>query len=197
MEGVKMKRLLVACFLLTGCAIHERFVKLDEEAGFQANAKADPPQVFVDEGEMAKNRAPPFRYIGVVEIEGMETEKLSVFYERVAKAGAGVGCEAMLQRDAFQGVVGIQGGYTRALGAQLHRNNLAVWQFLCGIRGASEAESAVTMKKAVALAVRMRADAFGYEPCAAYTPTGSHVHKTRVCADDPNGRSRPDGASLR
>jgi hypothetical protein len=184
-----MKPLLVVCFLLAGCSMQERFVKLDEQ-GFQSNSRADPPKVFVDESEMVKNRAPPYRYVGVVEIEGMETEKLSVFYERVAKAGAGVGCEAMLQRDAFQGVVRIAGA-----GRRPHRNDMAIWQFLCGVRGASEEESAATLKKAVALATRMRADAFGYEPCAAYTPTGSHVHKDRVCADDPKGRNRPDGAS--
>jgi hypothetical protein len=62
-------------------------------------------------------------------------------------------------------------------------------------RGTSEEESAATLKKVVALAVRMRADAFGYEPCAQYTPVGSHVRKTRVCADAAHGRDRPDGAS--
>jgi hypothetical protein len=100
----------------------------------------------------------------------------------------------MLQRDAFQGIVGIAGA-TRIAGMGLgpHRNDMAIWQFLCGGRGASEDESAATLKKAVALATRMRADAFGYEPCAAYM--GSHVHKDRVCADDPHGRNRPDGAS--
>jgi hypothetical protein len=192
MEGSKMKLFLVTCVLLSGCALQERFVKIDQD--FQANSRADPPQVFVDEGEMVKKQAPPYRYVGVVEVEGKETEKLSVFYERVAKAGAGVGCEAMVQRDAFQGVIVVQ--RHDMMGRDMKRNNMAIWQFLCGVGGATEAEATATMKRAVAMAVRMRSDEMGnQEVCMAYTPTGSRVRKNRVCADDPNGRTRPDGAN--
>jgi hypothetical protein len=214
-----MKRLVAACLLLGGCATQvrqERFVKLDQE--FRANARVDPPRVFVDEVEMARKQAPPYRFVGVVEVEGLQTEKLSVFYERVVKAGAGVGCEAMLQRDAFQGGVRVLSAVTQSLqrvggdrasvrepggggsfitggGDTLYRNDMAIWQFLCGVGGATDEQAKVTMKKAVALAVKMRADELGFEPCAAYTPLGSHVRKVRLCWDDPNGRSRPDGAS--
>ncbi|HEX4382824.1 MAG TPA: hypothetical protein VH083_07740 [Myxococcales bacterium] len=187
-----MKRFLVACVLLSGCALQERFVKIDQD--FQANSRADPPQVYVDEAEMLSKQAPPYRFVGVVEVEGKETEKLSVFYERVAKAGAGVGCEAMVQRDAFQGVIVVQ--RHDMMGRDMKRNNMAIWQFLCGVGGATEAEATATMKRAVAMAVRMRSDEMGnQEVCMAYTPTGSRVRKNRVCADDPNGRTRPDAAN--
>jgi hypothetical protein len=181
-----MKRLLVACFLLAGCATHtiresfrkERFVKLDQQS--QATSRAELPRIFVDSNEMVKEKAPPYRFVGVLEVEGMQTEELSVFYERVAKAGAGVGCEAMLQRDAFQGVapdpspygfkpsvqsgggttdVGARSsggvgaasagaGSTTAGGGGVYHNNLATWQFLCGVGGATQEQAEVTFKKA-------------------------------------------------
>lgn len=187
-----MKRFLFALCLAAGCGMQERFVKVDQE--FQANSRAEPPEVYVDEAEMLRKQAPPYRFVGVVEVEGKETEKLTTFYERVAKAGAGVGCEAMVQRDAFQGVIVVR--RHDMMGRDVKRNNMAIWQFLCGVGGATEAEAAATMKQAVAMAVRMRADEMGnQEVCSAYTPLGSRVRKNRVCTDDPNGRTRPDGAN--
>lgn len=188
-----MKLFLVALCLAAGCAgMEERFVKVDHD--FQANSRGEPPQVFVDETEMLKKQAPPYRFVGVVEVEGKETEKLTTFYERVAKAGAGVGCEAMVQRDAFQGVIVVR--RHDMMGRDVKRNNMAIWQFLCGVSGATEAEAAATMKQAVAMAVRMRADEMGsQEVCQAYTPLGSRVRKNRVCGDDPNKRNQPDAAN--
>jgi hypothetical protein len=235
MEGIKMKRLLVACFLLAGCAtqsatkerfLKQRFVTLDE--GFKASARADPPRVFVDANEMVKEKAPPYRFIGVVEVENIQTERLSVFFERVAKAGQALGCEAMLQRDAFQGTApdptpimvkpsvqsmggiaaGVSsgggtnaggnsaGGSLSAGGGGVYHNNMAIWQFLCGVGGATQEQAEATFKKADALAVKMRVAVLGFEPCAPYTPLGSHVRKVRVCADDPKGRNRPDATSF-
>ena len=231
-----MKRLLFASFLLAGCAtqgitrerfVKERFVKLDQ--GFTANSRAEPPRVFVDADEMAREKAPPYRFIGVVEIENIQTERVSVFYDRVAKAGQAIGCEAMLQRDAFLGVApdptpitfkqssqlsggkpsanqpgasgtsaggNSIGGSLTGGGGGVYHNNMAIWQFLCGVGGATQEQAEVTFKKADALAVKMRVAALGFEPCAPYTPLGSHVRKTRVCADDPKGHSRPDATSF-
>jgi hypothetical protein len=188
-----MKLALAALCLAAACApMEHRFVKIDSD--FAANSRADPPEVYVDEAEMLKKQAPPYRFVGVVEVEGKETEKLTTFYERVAKAGADSGCEAMLQRDAFQGVIVVQ--RHDMMGRDMKRNNMAIWQFLCGVRGATEAEATASLKLAVAKAVRMRSDEMGnQEVCVAYTPTGSRVRKNRVCADDPNGRTRPDGAN--
>jgi hypothetical protein len=231
-----MKQLLVACFLLAGCVaqgtkkeffLKERFAKLDQ--GYEANPRADPPRVFVDADEMIKEKAPPYRFIGVVEVENIQTEQLSIFYDRVAKAGQGIGCEAMLQRDAFQGVApdptpitfkpsaqlsggiagasqpgasgsnaggnGIGGSITSGGGGVYH-NNMATWQFLCGVGGATQEQADLTFKKADALAVKMRVAALGFEPCAPYTPLGSHIRKTRLCSDDPKGHSRPDATSF-
>jgi hypothetical protein len=188
-----MKVSLAAICLAAACApMQERFVKLDHD--FQANSRAEPPEVYVDETEMLKKQAPPYRFVGVVEVEGKETEKLTTFYERVAKAGAGVGCEAMVQRDAFQGVMVVQ--RHDMMGRTVNRNNMAIWQFLCGVGGATEAEAAATMKQAVAMAVKMRFDEMGsQELCQAYTPTGSRVRKNRVCGDDPNKRTQADAAN--
>ncbi|HEX4383146.1 MAG TPA: hypothetical protein VH083_09365 [Myxococcales bacterium] len=224
-----MKRLLIACFLLAGCIAtgkkdffaKQRFTKLDQ--GYEPTSRAEPPRVFVDADEMVKEKSPPYRFIGVVEVENIQTEELSIFYERVAKAGQAVGCEAMLQRDAFRGValpplpltlkpdaqsmggkaVGVSSGsgfsaagsYT-AGGGGVYHNNMAIWQFLCGVGGANQEQAEVSFKKADALAVKMRVAVLGFEPCAPFTPLGSHIHKTHVCADDPHGRNRPDSTSF-
>jgi hypothetical protein len=230
-----MKQLLFAC-LLAGCASQsmrarfrkERFVKLDQE--LQLNARNELPRIFVNSDEMAIEKAPPYRFIGVLEVEGIQTEELSVFYERVAKAGAAAGCEAMLQRDAFKGVapspaqLGLKpsiqtgggstgaggsglsagstgvaapgAGSTTAGGGGVYHNDLATWQFLCGVGGATQEQAEVTFKKADALAVRMRVAVLGFEPCAPFTPLGSHIRKTRVCADDPHRRNQPDSTAF-
>jgi hypothetical protein len=223
-----MKPLLVACFLLAGCVtpgaknglfVKQRFVKLDQ--GYQPGPRTDPPRVFVDGDEMAKEKAPPYRFVGVVEVENIQTEQLSIFYERVAKAGQGLGCEAMLQRDAFQGtapdpsprtykpgtqhVSGDRGGAepggggssgggdsTLSGGGVPYHNNMATWQFLCGVGGATDEQAVSTFRQADALAVKMRVAVIGFEPCAPFVPLGSHIRKTNVCADDPHGRNRPD-----
>jgi hypothetical protein len=44
--------------------------------------------------------------------------------------------------------------------------------------------------------VAMRRDELGqFEPCEAFTPLGSRVHKARVCADDPGHHSEADARS--
>ena len=80
-------------------------------------------------------------------------------------------------------------------GGRAHHNNMAIWQFLCGVGGATQDQAEASFKKADALAVKMRLAALGFEPCAPYTPLGSHIRKVRLCWDDPHGRNRPDSTS--
>jgi hypothetical protein len=88
------------------------------------------------------------------------------------------------------------GGSFTAGGGGVYHNDLATWQFLCGVGGATDDQAEVTFKKADELAVKMRVAALGFEPCAPFTPLGSHIRKTRVCADDVHGRNRPDSTSF-
>ena len=185
-----MKVLLALLLLASGCVgMSERFVKLDDR--FEVQSHSELAQLVVNDEEMSQ--LPPLRFVGVMEVKGKETERLSTFVERVTKAGAEFGCDAVVQRDAFQDGDRVQ---RHGMVRTFYRNDLAVWQFLCGVRGATEEEQERTMKEAIKLAVNMRADELGsYEPCAAFTPTGSHVRKTRVCTDDPGHRSQPDAAN--
>ena len=64
------------------------------------------------------------------------------------------------------------------------------------VGGATQEQAEATFKKADMLAVRMRVTSLGFEPCAPFTPLGSHIRKTNVCADDPHGRNRPDSTSF-
>jgi hypothetical protein len=137
---------------------------------------------------------PPFKLVGVLEVEGKETERLALFLEVVAQAGAQAGCDVVVQRDAFEGGVRVQ--RLDLMGRDWRRNGHAIWQFLCGVNGATKDEESASMKLAVKTAVKMRVAEFGdFEPCEAYTPLGSRVRKFRVCADDPGKHAEADSRS--
>jgi hypothetical protein len=183
--------LLVSFGVLGGCAgTTYRFVQTDQS--FQIAPRDELTQVLVDEQEVVQ--APPFKLVGVLEVEGKEMEHLAVFVKRVAQAGAKVGCDVVVQRDAFEG--GTRVRRLDGAGRDWRRNDRAIWQFLCGVNGATAAEQLTSMRLATATAVKMRADELGsFEPCAPYTPLGSRVRKTRVCADDPGKHSEADARS--
>jgi hypothetical protein len=168
----------------------QRFVLTDDK--YQATPKEDPAQVLVDEKEI--KAVPPFKLVGVLEVEGKETEQLAVFYNRVAQAGGQAGCDVVVQRDAFEGGVRVQ--RHDMMGRDWRRNDRAIWQFLCGISGATEEQESASMKLAVKEAVKLRVAEFGdFEPCEAYTPLGSRIRKNRVCADDPGKHAEADARS--
>jgi hypothetical protein len=191
---------LVVCGAALGCGgmqggkppqhFEQRLVLTDDK--FQATPKEDPAQVLVDEKEI--KAVPPFKLVGVLEVEGKETERLAVFYDRVAQAGGQAGCDVVVQRDAFEGGVRVQ--RQDMAGRDWHRNDRAIWQFLCGINGATEEQESASMKLAVKTAVKLRVAEFGdFEPCEAYTPLGSRIRKNRVCADDPGKHAEADARS--
>ncbi|HEY2027718.1 MAG TPA: hypothetical protein VGH20_00795 [Myxococcales bacterium] len=144
---------------------------------------------------------PPFKLIGVVEVEGKETEQLQAFVARAQEAGAAAGCDVLVERDAFElgtRIVRPFGPrFTRGtMGRDWQRSDQVVWQFLCGVSGATDDEEAQTMREATSLAINLRwKELGGYEPCEQYTPTGSHVRKTHVCANDPGHHAEADGRS--
>lgn len=111
----------------------------------------------------------------------------------------------MVERDAFELGTRLerptpplfQSQMTRGmLGRDWQRNHQVVWQFLCGITGASDSEQVQTFKQATSLAVDLRRKELrNFEPCEPYTPTGSRIRRTRVCADDPAHHSQADARS--
>jgi hypothetical protein len=56
--------------------------------------------VLLDDKELAK--APPFKAVGVLQVEGKETKKLTAFYDAAVAAGQAAGCDVLYQRDAFE-----------------------------------------------------------------------------------------------
>jgi hypothetical protein len=178
-----------------------RFIPLD--SAYRPSPRPEVAKVLVDDKEIAAE--PPFKLVGVVEIEGKETEQLRVFVTRAEEAGASVGCDVLVERDAFElgtrtprPLAPIYRGQTTRgmLGRDWQRSDQVVWQFLCGVTGSNDSEEAQTMKQATSLAVDLRRKELGnYEPCEQYTPTGSHVRRMRVCADDPAHHSEADARS--
>jgi hypothetical protein len=171
------------------------FTRTDQT--FIATPRAAPATVLLEDKELAA--APPFRAVGIVEMEGKETTQLSAFYDAAAKAGASFGCDVLYQRDAFELGTRIakmripnadppngpsMGHFIASSGREWTRNNMVRWQFLCGVNGGTYAEQDKSMKAATNKAVEARRTALGnYEPCDAYTPTGSHVRRNDVCAN--------------
>jgi hypothetical protein len=182
---------LVSFGVLGGCAgLTQRFVQTDEE--YTPRRRNVPAKVLVDEREVAAE--PPFKVVGVLEVEGKETEHLSAFLERVARAGAGAGCEVLVQRDAFEGGTRVR-RLDRA-GRDWRRNDRAIWQFLCGVGQVTAEDQLSSMRLATARAVKLRLAEMGdFEPCAPFTPLGSRVRKSRVCADDPGKHAEADSRS--
>lgn len=171
-----------------------RFVRTEDD--FKIAARSEPAKLLVSEQEIAAE--PPFRVVGVMELEGKESLPLKVFVEGAGVAGAALGCDFVVHRDAFELATRVQRamlpGFGRVgLGREWVRTDQVVWQFLCGVNGASAVEQIDSLKVATSMAVALRRQDLGdYEPCEQYTPTGSHVRKTRVCADDPGHHAQAD-----
>lgn len=218
-----MKKIALTCVLLIGCAgasavngsnpeelppdtnpkPEASFIPID--SSFKVSPRTELSMVVLDEKELAK--APLFRAVGVLQLEGKETKRLSAFYEAVAEAGASVGCDVLYQRDAFElgnrverlrtpassvAFPGV-GAYVAGTGRDWRRNDKVLWQFLCGVAGASEAEQERSLKVATNLAVTLRREKLGnVEPCEPFTPTGSHVRRNNVCTNDPHHRNVAD-----
>jgi hypothetical protein len=205
-ETVKM-RLLLPCTLLAACASATRSVTPNEalpaspqasftkvDAAFNASPRGEPPLVVLDDRELAK--APPFKAVGVLQLVGKETKQLTAFYDTAVAAGQAAGCDVLYQRDAFElgtripkaRIPGSDGGIGRFIassGREWHRSDELVWQFLCGVTGATGGEQEETLKQATFVAIELRRKALGnYEPCEPYVPLGSHVIRRDVCAND-------------
>ena len=176
------------------------FARLDN--AFTVSRRGQPPLVVLDDKELAS--APPFKAVGVLQLKGTETKGLEAFYDAAVAAGQAAGCEVLYQRDAFElgtriarpRIPGSDGGIGRFIessGRDWHRSNELIWQFLCGVVGASGIEQEETMKQATLVAVELRRKALGnFEPCEPYIPLGSHVVRRDVCA---NTLKRRDVAS--
>ena len=179
------------------------FIRL--EADYQRKPRAEAAQILVDEREV--QAVPPFKVVGLLSVEGKQTEKLAAFVDFASDAGAEAGCSVLIQRDAFelgarlQRMIIPRGGPNApmprgSLGRDWHPSDRLLWQFLCGVPGATAEEQQATLKRGVALAVaERRKELGGYEPCEPYVPTGSHILKRDVCADDPAHHSQADSRS--
>jgi hypothetical protein len=202
--------LLLVASVLVGCAPRpvatgsfHRFYVSDEN--YDVAPRSELARVLVDEKEVADE--PLFKVVGVLEIEGKETERLSTFLARAEEQGANVGCDVLIHRDAFELGTRVQRGVVPqfnngvalgSLGRDWLRSDQVVWQFLCGVEGegATAEEQILSMREAAKLAVDLRVRELGnYEPCQPFVPTGSHILKTRVCADDPGHHTQADGRS--
>ena len=217
-------KLALICVMLIGCAGASVFRESNQgdappdtnpepephftrtDPAFVATPRAAPSTVLLDDKELAA--APPFRAVGILEMDGKETKRLSAFYDAAAKAGATFGCEVLFQRDAFELGSRVQkpripgsddpahphmGHFIASSGREWQRNDRVRWQFLCGVNGGTYAEQDRSMKAATNKAVEARRTALGnFEPCDPYTPTGSHVRHNDVCANSVKRNDAPE-----
>jgi hypothetical protein len=179
-----------------------RFTNID--ASFKGVAHGPSIMVLTDD-EMAGT--PPFRAVGVLEMEGKETKRLKAFYEAAAQAGGDHGCDVLFQRDAFELGTRVSkpripiddsqyrlGDFMGSSGRDWHRSDQVVWQFICGVVGTgtgsvSDRDQAKTLRVATTTAVELRRKQLGdFEPCDSYVPLGSHIPTREVCMEDPNLR---------
>jgi hypothetical protein len=176
------------------------FTASDEH--FKISPRARPSVVLLEETEL--QMTPVFKAVGVLEMTGKETRPLEEFYQAAAAAGAMVGCDVIYQRDAFEMGARVNRAMAPANGKLIawsgrtwRRSNWIEWQFFCGINGASEPEQDQSLKMATRLAVELRRKALSfYEPCDPFTPIGSHIRHTDVCANDPKQRNVASGGSI-
>jgi hypothetical protein len=187
-----MKKLVLMSVCATACAsLHpkmtDRFTPV--EKSFHPVEREDVPSLLIDQDDVAD--APPFRSVGVIEVEGREKESLNAFIARAQSAGADFGCDVILQRDAFH--LGFwnrnapaPGAGLQGLGRTWTTNDQAVWQFICGVNGASPEEATKSRDEAIKVASRLREELLDSQVCVPYTPLGTRVHKLRVCENDPH-----------
>jgi hypothetical protein len=186
-----MEKLVLVAACATACAaLHpqmtDRFTPVDKS--FQPVERDAIPALLVDLDEMADD-APHFRSVGVIEVQAREKESLNAFIARAQSAGADLGCDVLLQRDAFRLGFWVRNAPTPGvgligLGRTWTTNDQAVWQFICGVNGASPEEAKKSREDAIKLAWRQRDELLDSQVCVPYTPLGTHVRKLRVCEND-------------
>jgi hypothetical protein len=187
-----MEKLVLVAACATACAtlrppMTDRFTPVDKS--FQPVESDAIPALLVDLDDLAD--APPFRSVGVIEVQAREKESLNAFIARAESAGADLGCDVLLQRDAFR--LGFwtrnaptYGSGLQGMGRTWTTNDQAVWQFICGVNGASPEEAKQSRDEAIKLAWRQRDELLDSQVCVPYTPLGSRVRKLRVCENDPH-----------
>jgi hypothetical protein len=161
----------------------DRFTRLD--GNFQPSVHKVAPTLLVDAHEL--DAAPPFKSVGILEVQGREKETINAFLARVEQAGAELGCDVLLQRDAYRLGLWVRRPPVRGLNGVGHEwiaNDQAVWQFVCGVNGSTPEQAILSLESAFKAAARLRENEFGTQVCEPYVPLGSHILKTRVCVDD-------------
>jgi hypothetical protein len=187
-----MAKLVIVAVCATSCAtlrppMTDRFTPVDN--GFQPAESDAIPALLVDLDELAD--APPFRSVGVIEVQAREQESLKAFIARAESAGADLGCDVLLQRDAFRLGFWVRNAPTPGvgligLGRTWTTNDQAVWQFICGVNGATPEEAKKSRDEAIKLASRQRDELLDSQVCVPYTPLGTHLRRLRTCENDPH-----------
>jgi hypothetical protein len=159
------------------------------DKSFKAAPSVVQPLLVIDAQEL--DSIEPFKSVGVLEVQGHEKESLDNFLARVRSSGGELGCDVLLQRDAYRLGFRVRkapapGSGLDGLGREWWTNDQAVWQFICGVFGGVNADEAFDSREAAnKVAARLREDELGAQICVPYMPTGSRIMKMRVCANDP------------
>jgi hypothetical protein len=179
--------LFLACGACSACVeATNRFVRSDQQ--FTPAPRLQAPKLLVNQSEVALE--PPFKWVGVLEIQGSKFDSVNSFLARLANAGAKIGCEYVVQRDLFGlgSRLRLPRGAAADLGSPLLPtsmwvpNDLTTWQFFCGAGRVTLPEAWASRDIAIATALDLRADVLGLV-CQPYTPIGSHIRIDRVCED--------------
>jgi hypothetical protein len=179
----------VACATATSKPkpMSDRFTPMAKS--FTAAPSVVQPLLVIDNEEL--DSIEPFKSVGILEVQGHEKESLNGFLARVREAGGQLGCDVVLQRDAYRLGTRVQRWPTLGgvgWGPEWITNDQAVWQFICGVFNGNVDEAWDSREAANKLAAKLREEELGAQICVPYTPTGSHIMKMRVCANDPQQR---------
>jgi hypothetical protein len=185
---------LVVVFVL-GCSreLRQKFVRIDPS--FTPAPHEQLPKVLVDLPEIYAE--PPMRAVGVLQISGASKKPVDDFLHKVAEAGAALGCDAMMQADVFELDPRQESlnPVRNPLGVFWVAGDEAGWQFICGVKGASDFEAARTYELALEAAGALRDSQFGMRVCDRNPPTGSHVPSFFVCSEMKGVTGRSIGMS--
>ena len=170
------------CALLA-CAMAPRPVSrfVPTDASFEPAPLPGAPRLLIDQADV--DAEPPFKAVGVLEVQGSANDTVNAFLARVSQAGSRAGCEVVEQRDLFERMTNQslpsppQGkGAVELLPARTWiGTDEAIWQFLCGVRPASRGEAIESYYAATRVAASLRDAHAAAHLCERYIPTGSHI----------------------
>ena len=187
--------IVLGLVLANGCARELRYKFVRTDQNFTPAPHDEAPKMLYDLKEIYSE--PPYRSVGVLQVSGTQTKTIDDFLGQLTAAGAKLGCDALMQADLFEIEVRVPANnpVRNPAGVFWVAGEEGAWQFVCGVKGASDFEAARTYELALVSAAALRDGEMGLRVCDRTAPTGSHVNNMYVCAETKGLMGRAHGMS--